>query len=119
LLKKLRAHGINGHLLNWIESWLTGREQRVRQRSLQQPPLLFNFINDLDLAAQLVTLLKKSADDTKLGQIIRNHKDTLNLQAKLNSLMDLEAKWGMAFNGFYIKKRKVMHMGRQNQDSII
>jgi hypothetical protein len=32
------------------------------------------FINDLDLAALLVTLLKKSADDTKLGQIIRNHQ---------------------------------------------
>jgi hypothetical protein len=33
--------------------------------------------------------------------------------------MDLAAKWGMAFNGFYIKKRKVMHTGRQNQDSLI
>jgi hypothetical protein len=75
----------------------------------------------LDLAALLVTLLKKSADDSKLGQIIRNHQDTLNLQAKLESLMDQwgMAKWGMAFNGFNINKCKVMHMGRQNQDSII
>ncbi len=27
LLKKLEAHGIGGHLLAWIEAWLTGREQ--------------------------------------------------------------------------------------------
>jgi hypothetical protein len=115
-----------------MESWLTGREQRVlvdvegrrctpkydKGACWDHPFCLFSSMI-LYLAALLVTLLKKSADDTKLGQIIRNHKDTLNLQAKLNSLMDLEAKWGMAFNGFYIKKRKVMHMGRQNQDSII
>jgi hypothetical protein len=79
------------------------------------PPLFFIFINDLDLAALLVTLLKKSGDDTKLGQIIRNHQDTLNLQAKLDSLMDWAAKWGMAFNGFNTMKCKVMHMGRHSQ----
>ncbi len=93
----------------------------VRQMSLLGPPLIFIFINDLDLAALQVTLLKKFADDTKLGQIIRDHQDTLNLQVKLDtdSLMDWAAKWGMAFNCFNIKKCKVMHMGRQNQDSII
>jgi hypothetical protein len=63
------------------------------------------------LAALLVTLLKKFADDTKLGQIIRDHQDTVNLQATLDSLMDWAAKWGMAFN---TKKCKVMHVGRQN-----
>ena len=29
LLKKARAHGIDGNLLKWIESFLTGRKQRV------------------------------------------------------------------------------------------
>ena len=29
LLAKLRAMGINGQLLNWIEAWLTDRKQRV------------------------------------------------------------------------------------------
>jgi hypothetical protein len=62
------------------------------------PSLFSVFINDLDLAALLVTLLKKFADDTKLGQILRDHQDTVNLQATLDSLMDWAAKWGMAFN---------------------
>jgi hypothetical protein len=29
LLKKVRAHGITGLLLRWIQNWLTGRRQRV------------------------------------------------------------------------------------------
>ncbi len=29
LLKKVRAHGIHGQILHWIESWLRGRKQRV------------------------------------------------------------------------------------------
>ena len=29
LLKKVKAHGIDGKLLKWIESFLTGRKQRV------------------------------------------------------------------------------------------
>jgi hypothetical protein len=29
LLNKVRAHGIHGKILHWIESWLRGRRQRV------------------------------------------------------------------------------------------
>ena len=29
LLKKLKAHGVKGKILAWIEDWLTGRRQRV------------------------------------------------------------------------------------------
>lgn len=29
LIKKLRSHGISGHVSEWIEAWLTGRQQRV------------------------------------------------------------------------------------------
>ena len=29
LLHKLRAHGITGSIINWIENWLADREQRV------------------------------------------------------------------------------------------
>jgi len=29
LLQKLRAHGIGGKLLKWIENWLADRKQRV------------------------------------------------------------------------------------------
>jgi len=29
LVAKLKAHGIGGETLRWIENWLTGRKQRV------------------------------------------------------------------------------------------
>jgi ribonuclease P/MRP protein subunit RPP40 len=66
---------LNGEGSNWVEV-----HSEVRQRSLLGPPLFFIFINDLDLAALQVTLTKKNVDDTKLGQIIRDHQDTWNLQ---------------------------------------
>ena len=33
---KLRAHGVQGKILAWIEDWLTGRRQRVGIRGLLQ-----------------------------------------------------------------------------------
>lgn len=127
LLRKLQAHGITGSVLRWIDSWLTGRQQRVvlngegstwadvlsgvPQGSLLGPVLFTIYINDIDLLALLITLLLKFADDTKLGQIVRSKTDAKNLQDCLDNLMEWAAKWGMAFN---TKKCKVMHIGRHN-----
>jgi hypothetical protein len=127
LIEKLKAHGVGGRLLKWIQNWLTGRRQRVvlngehsdwvavlsgvPQGSLLGPILFAIFINDIDLLATLVTIILKFADDTKLAQRIQSVEDSDKLQECLNLLMSWAERWGMAFN---IKKCKVMHLGRHN-----
>jgi hypothetical protein len=128
LLKKLKAHGIDGQLHRWIANWLVGRRQRavlggeysswidvlsgVPQGSVLGPLLFLIFINDIDEAAAAVDILRKFADDTKLGNTIRSEDDHRQLQEALNNLTAWSEKWGMEFN---IKKCKVVHFGRSNR----
>jgi hypothetical protein len=75
-------------------------------------PVLFNiFINDLDDEATVRQLLKKFADDTKLGQVIECASDTDELQGTLDRLCEWATRWGMCFN---VQKCHVMHVGRRN-----
>jgi hypothetical protein len=113
--------------LNWIRSWLTGRKQRVvlngkysswaevlsgvPQGSVLGPILFLIFINDLDNAAMLVDILRKFADDTKLGQTVSTPEERAALQQTLDNLCEWADNWGMEFN---VKKCKVMHLGFTN-----
>ena len=83
----------------------------VPQGSLLGPVLFKVYINDLDLVADLITLILKFADDTKLAQRIRNEEDRQRLQRALDALQEWAAAWGMQFNA---EKCKIMHVGRQN-----
>jgi hypothetical protein len=127
LLKKVKAHGINGQLLKWIQNWLTGRRQHVvlggafsdwievlsgvPQGSVLGPLLFLIFINDIDLAAAHIEALVKFADDTKVGQTVRTAADRAALQTALDNLCSWTEKWGMKFN---VSKCKVMHFGKRN-----
>ena len=127
LLHKMRAHGITDKVYTWIENWLKGRKQRVvvegecsdweevksgvPQGSLLGPVLFKIHINDIDRIVELITLLLKFADDTKLAQVIRDDESRRTLQEALNALMAWAERWGMAFN---TAKCKVMHVGRAN-----
>jgi hypothetical protein len=127
LITKLSAAGIRGNVLSWIKDWLTDRKQRVvvngkfsgwravlsgvPQGSVLGPILFNIFINDLDDAATARQLLKKFADDTKVGQVIENQGDAQELQSTLDKLCEWAATWGMTFN---VDKCHVMHVGRHN-----
>ena len=127
LLCKLEMYGIKGDVLSWIESFLLGRNQRVKVgKSLSNPteilsgvtqgsvlgPLLFLvFINDLPLSCSHSTC-SIFADDTKVYRNISNVDDADKLQSDLTGLMEWCKKWKMTFNP---SKCHVMHYGKSNR----
>ena len=128
LLAKMKSLGIEGSLLSWIKSWLSDREQRVvlngqqseiiavpcsvPQGSVLGPILFIIFINDIDTCIKnLVALLLKFADDTKVIKRIQNYEDKQKLQSAIDNLHLWAEKWQMYFN---VDKCKIIHIGRQN-----
>ena len=64
---------------------------------------------------RLIEILRKFADDTKLGQTMSTDEDKKRLQQALDNLCEWADKWGMEFN---IKKCKIMHLGHNNPGHI-
>lgn len=126
LLMKMKNIGIQGRLLDWVASWLSGRRQRVGirgrysewrdvtsgvpQGSVLGPVLFLIFINDIDDG--LFSHILKFADDTKIYSTVNNGADQEILQSDLTSLETWSKKWQMEFN---TTKCKVLHVGRTNQ----
>ena len=127
LLQKFRAHGVDGNILSWIGAWLADRRQRtvlngeasewglvgsgVPQGSVLGPLAFVVFINDLDECTVNISKVNKFADDTKVGNVIKDQLDVANLQQCLDKLVDWADTWGMKFN---TGKCKVMHLGHNN-----
>ena len=125
LLSKVKAHGIDGKVLEWIKGWLTGREQRVQingkksewgnvtsgvpQGSVLGPLLFVIYINDLEIGVS--SDVSKFADDTKIGRQVKNMEDARKLQEDLNRLYNWSQKWDMQFN---VSKCSVMSVGKGN-----
>jgi hypothetical protein len=128
LLHKLSVYGIRGGLLEWIESWLVGRRQRVvigdnqsewvevtsgvPQGSVLGPLLFLIYINDLP--DSVACHIKLYADDSKLIRVIRSERDAELLQADIDAAVEWSHRWLLPFN---IAKCKVMHIGRHTGKS--
>ena len=112
LLSKLDHYGIRDNTLNWINSFLTQRTQRVTiegttsesvhvksgvpQGTVLGPLLFLCFINDLP--DQVRSQVRLFADDCLLYRPIKNDSDQLALQQDLDNLQEWANKWGMVFN---------------------
>jgi hypothetical protein len=104
LIRKLQLYGLAPTAVKWIESYLTGRSQKVLvngcisdrlwidcgvpQGSILGPLLFLIFINDLPDATSLFTSL--FADDTTFQE---SGASIAELQAKLQISLNLAANW--------------------------
>ena len=126
LLYKLKKIGIQGQLLEWINSFITGRKQRVAiqdsyskwcqvksgvpQGSVLGPVLFILYINDLP--EQIKASCSIFADDTKLLSKIQCIDDAENIQQDLNALQQWAKTWKLTFNP---TKCHVLHIGKHNE----
>jgi hypothetical protein len=112
LFRKLLAHGIGGHILEWVKNWLTGRRQKVGvnqiysdweyvisgvpQGSVLGPLLFLIYINDLDVGID--SKLLKFADDTKLNRGVATEQEVEIMRKDLQTIFQWSVDWQMLFS---------------------
>ena len=109
LTKKLQAWGIRGQALTWVQSWLSGRRQKVGigdkhssrmtvlsgvpHGSMLGPLLFALFINDIN--DEILSKISKFADDTKLCRAVGNDQEAHILQENLKRMFRWLQDWKM------------------------
>lgn len=113
LIKKLSSAGISGSLLEWFQSYLKDRQQRVLlpgalsewgsikagvpQGSILGPLLFLLYINDITV--DISTNIRLFADDTSLYIIVDDPvTDSQRLNFDLQCITDWADKWLVNFN---------------------
>ena len=105
-------YGVDGTANRWIQSFLSGRKQRVvvegasseeldvtsgvPQGSVLGPCLFLYYISDK--AQGLTSTVRLFADDTMIYMAIKSDQDAKALQKDLDLLCDWENKWMMEFH---------------------
>jgi hypothetical protein len=126
LIQKLEFYGIRQNSLDWINSFLSNRKQRVvvdgeasqyadvlsgvPQGTVLGPLLFLAFINDLP--NNLNSKVRLFADDCILYRPIVSHNDSLILQSDLDKLHAWETRWQMEFHP---GKCKAMHITKSTK----
>ena len=124
LISKLGSYGIKGEIIEWVQDFLIGRQQRVGvmgqfsrwsavhsgipQGSVLGPLLFVIYINDLPV--NIKSHLFMFADDTKVFRQIKNENDHKQLQEDLTEMEDWSNKWLLRFHP---EKCKVMNVSRK------
>jgi len=127
LTHKLQMFGFGGELLQWLNSYLTNRRQRVvvegslsewrpvtsgvPQGSILGPLLFLLYINDLPSSATNSTVAL-FADDSKCFKEIRNTDDCVKLQYDITSMYNWSTTWRLYFN---LSKCKVLRLTRSRK----
>ena len=97
LLAKLRAYGLNDDAIDFFQSYLSDRQQRVKFHGkfsewcpLKCGALLFNiFLNDLNFAGQ-ISSLRLYVDDTTT---YASDRDIVTLEISLNQDLSILVTW--------------------------
>ena len=113
LIKKLHLYGFNPKLINWIESFLTGRTQKVvidghfsllaliisgvPQGTVLGPILFLIFINDIEQCVVHSTI-RCFADDTRICRSISDSSNVTELQADLDQVSQWSSRNNMALH---------------------
>jgi hypothetical protein len=128
LLLKLRAYGVTGNVLSFVESFLSGRTQRVLlhgktsesvevtsgvpQGSVLGPLLFLFYIDDIDRSVGC--RIWKFADDCKLAQRIPRSMPNPAIQCLQRSL-DGATQWVKTWESvFNVDKFVCLHFGSSN-----
>ena len=124
LLKKLKSYGITGKLYNWLESFLSDRQQFVSIEGIRSfctlvlsgvsqgtvlGPLLFLISIDDTVLVVKNSRVKIFADDSKLHKKITSLIDRLLLQRDLEKVLQWAEKNNMELNQ---EKLQLLHHGK-------
>ena len=105
------SYGIGGKTLNWIDSFLCFRKQRVVVNGVKSDwapvlsgvpqgtvlgPLLFS-LNINDISSDIESEIRLFADDCVCCREIKDEEDTIKLQRDIDPLGSLARKRGMRF----------------------